>query len=204
MQVFNALQLKNGAKADYNKMGTFTQPVQFLRSKEKDDAWGAWNLDWYEMQGMKQIRRNARRLLKNYKLATGIIDKTDYIVEEDNDMAELVDVLTKEDTSAFELKFFPIIPNVVNVMVGEFAKRNDKIMYRSVDDTSYNEMLEQKRAMVEETLLSSAELKMKMKVDSMGLDPNNQEQQQQAQQMMSPEAIKTLPEIEEFFKKKNK
>jgi hypothetical protein len=204
MQVFNALQLKNGAKADYNKMGTFTQPVQFLRSKEKDDAWGAWNLDWYEMQGMKQIRRNARRLLKNYKLATGIIDKTDYIVEEDNDMAELVDVLTKEDTSAFELKFFPIIPNVVNVMVGEFAKRNDKIMYRSVDDTSYNEMLEQKRAMVEETLLSSAELKMKMKVESMGLDPNNQEQQQQAQQMMSPEAIKTLPEIEEFFKKNYK
>ena len=150
MQVFNALQLKNGAKADYNKMGTFTQPVQFLRSKEKDDAWGAWNMDWYEMQGLKQIRRNARRLLKNYKLATGIIDKTDYIVEEDNDMAELVDVLTKEDTSAFELKFFPIIPNVVNVMVGEFAKRNDKIMYRSVDDTSYNEMLEQKRMQVEE------------------------------------------------------
>ena len=151
MQVFNALQLKNGAKADYNKMGTFTQPVQFLRSKEKDEAWGAWNMDWYEMQGLKQIRRNARRLLKNYKLANGIIDKTDYIVEEDNDMAELVDVLTKEDVSAFELKFFPIIPNVINVMVGEFAKRNDKIMYRSVDDTSYNEMLEQKRAMVEQT-----------------------------------------------------
>jgi hypothetical protein len=204
MQVFNAMQLKNGAKADFNKMGTFTQPVQFLPSKEKTEAWGAWNMDWYEMQGLKQIRRNARRLLKNYKLANGIIDKSDYIIEEDNDMAELIDVLTKEDSSAFELKFFPIIPNVVNVMVGEFAKRNDKIMYKSVDDTSYNEMLEEKRAMVEETLVSQAEQKMKMKIQEMGLNQEDPEQAKQAEQMMAPETIKTLPEIEEFFKKSYK
>jgi len=204
MQIFNALQLKNGAKADYNKMGTFTQPVQFLLAKDKDEAWGAWNMDWYEMQGLKQIRRNARRLLKNYKLANGIIDKTDYVVEEDNDMAELIDVLTKEDTSAFELKFFPIIPNVINVMTSEFSKRNDKIMYRSVDETSFNEMLDEKYKMVEETLVTMAEKKMKAKIDSMGLDPNNQEQAQQIQQMMSEDNIKSLPEIEEFFKKSYK
>ena len=81
-------------------------------------------------------------MLKNYKLANGIIDKTDYIVEEDNEVAELIDVLTKEDQSAFELKFFPIVPNVINVLTGEFAKRNDKITYRAVDDLSYNEMIE--------------------------------------------------------------
>ena len=80
MKIFNALQLKNGAKADANRMGTFTQPVQFIRTKDKDEAGGAWNMDWYELQGLQQIRRNARRLLKNYKLANGIIDKTDYIV----------------------------------------------------------------------------------------------------------------------------
>jgi len=84
-KVYNALQLKNGAKVDHNRMGTLTQPVQFLNRKDKDEAWGAWNMDWLEMQGLKQIRRNARRLLKNYKLANGIIDKTDYIVEEDNE-----------------------------------------------------------------------------------------------------------------------
>jgi len=201
MQVFNALQLKNGAKADYNKMGTFTQPVQFLPAKDKDEAWAAWNMDWFETQGLKQIRRNARRLLKNYKLASGIIDKTDYIVEEDNDMAELVDVLTKEDESAFELKFFPIIPNIVNVMVGEFAKRNDKITYRSVDETSYNEMLEQKRQMVEQVLLSQAEMKMQKQIESMGVNPQDPEQAKQVEQMMSEENLKTLPEIEEFFKK---
>lgn len=200
-KVYNALQLKAGAKVDYNRMGTFTQPVQFLLEKEKDEAWGAWNMDWLEMQGMKQLRRNARKLLKNYKLANGIIDKSDYIVEEDNETAELIDVLTKEDESAFELKFFPIIPNVVDLLVGEFAKRNDKIVYRAVDDTSYNEMLEQKRSMIEDILLADAEEKMQKKIEEMGLNLEDPEQAQQAQQMMSPDSLKTLPEIEEFFRK---
>lgn len=201
MKVFNALQLKNGAKADYQKIGTLTQPVQFLRKKDKDEAWGAWNLDWLEMQGLKQIRRNARRLLKNYKLANGIIDKSDYIVEEDNEVAELIDVLTKTDESAFELKFFPIIPNVINVLTGEFAKRNDRITYRAVDDTSYTEMMEAKRMMVEEVLISEAEKKMQQTIESMGLNLEDEEQANQAKQMLAPENLKTLPEIEEFFKK---
>ena len=75
---------------------------------------------------MEFLRRNARRLLKNYKLAQGIIDKKDYIVEEDNDHKDLMDVLTKEDESALELKFYPIIPNVINVLSGEFSKRFSK------------------------------------------------------------------------------
>jgi hypothetical protein len=128
MQIFSAMNLKNGAKAEPNKMGTMTQPVQFLPEKEKDDQWRAHCLDWLEWQGLKQLRRNARRLSKNYKLAKGIIDKTDYIIEEDNEMADLIDTLTKEDTSALELKFYPIIPNVINVLCNEFSKHNLSIL----------------------------------------------------------------------------
>ena len=200
-KVYNALQLKNGAKSEYNRMGTITQPVQFLLSKDKDESWGGWNMDWHEMQGLKQIRRNARRLMKNYKLANGIIDKSDYILEEDNEYADLVDTLTKEDESAFELKFFPIIPNVINVLTGEFAKRNDKITYRTVDDISYNEMLHAKQSMIEQTLMQYGEQKMQETIASMGLNVEDPEQGQQIQQMMSPENIKTLPEIEQYFKK---
>ena len=36
MQIYNALQLKNGAKVEYNKMGTLTQPIQFLPKDKKD------------------------------------------------------------------------------------------------------------------------------------------------------------------------
>ena len=197
MQIYNALDLKSGKKADYNKMGTLTQPIQFIAEKEKDEEWRAWNLDWLEFQGMKQLRRNARRLMKNYKLAKGIIDKADYIVEEDNEMADLIDTLTKEDESALELKFYPIIPNVVNVLCNEFSKRSSRIMFRAVDDVSYNEMLDAKRQMLEDVLVQQAQMKMMTQMMAQGADFQSEE----AQQMMSEENLKTLPEIEDFFRK---
>ena len=197
MQVYNALDLKAGKKTSYNKMGTLTQPIQFLPKKEKDDEWGAWNCDWLEWQGIKQIRRNARRLLKNYKLAKGIIDRSDYIVEDDNEYADLIETLTKEDASALELKFYPIIPNVINVLTGEFSKRSSKIMFRAVDDISFNEMLDEKRGMIEQTLLADAERETMMRMINMGMDPNSEE----AQKALNPETLKSLPEIEAFFKK---
>jgi len=199
MKVFNAMQLKNGAKAEsgYPTTSSLTQPIQFLSSKKKDENWAAWNLDWLELQGMQFLRQNARKLLKNYKLAKGIIDKTDYIVEEDNDYSDLVNVLTKEDESALELKFYPIIPNVVNVLCGEFSKRFSKVQFRAVDDLSYNEMLEQKRALVEENLLADAEKKLIAKMLEMGADINAPEVKEQ----LAPQNLKTLPEIEDFFSK---
>lgn len=197
MQIYNALDAKAGKKTENNKMGTLTQPIQFLPYKEKDDEWRAHNLDWLEFQGMKQLRRNSRRLMKNYKLAKGIIDKTDYIVEDDNEMADIVDMLTKEDQSALELKFYPIIPNVINVLSSEFAKRVNKIVFRAVDDLSYNEMMEEKRAMVEQVLVQQAEQKIMMQMLAMGMDPESEE----AQQQLSKENIMTLPGIEDFFRK---
>ena len=197
MQIINAIQAKNGVKTEQNKLGTVTQPLQFIPKKDKTQEWAAWNLDWIELQGLKQIRRNARRLMKNYKLAKGIIDKSDYIVEENNEYRDVVEILTKEDTSALELKFYPIIPNVINVLVAEFAKRSTKLTYRAIDEFSYNEMIEQKRVMVEETLLADAQIKLTAALMEQGLDPESEE----AAQQLSPENLKSLPEIEQFFKK---
>jgi len=198
MKVLNAMQLKAGAKkTEGPTFSSLTQPIQFLPYSEKTDDWAAWNLDWLEDQGVQFLKLNARRLLKNYKLAKGIIDKTDYIVEPDNDYKDLMDVLTKENDSALELKFYPIIPNVINVLSGEFSKRYNKVQFRAVDDRSYNEMLEQKRMQVEESLLADAERKLVEKMIQMGMDPASDE----AKQQLAPENIKTLPEIEDFFSK---
>jgi len=198
MKVLNAMQLKNGAKAESSSTySSLTQPVQFLPASEKTDDWSAWNLDWLELQGVEFLRSNARRLLKNYKLAKGIIDKSDYIVEEDNDYKDIMDVLTKENDSALELKFYPIVPNVINVLSGEFTKRYNKVQFRAVDDKSYNEMLEQKKSAIEDTLLADAEMQLVQKMIEAGMDPASEE----AQQQLSPENLKTLPEIEDYFSK---
>ena len=204
MQVLNAMQMKSGKKAEYNRMGSITQPLQFLSKKDKNPEWTAWNLDWLEWNGLKQIRRNARRLMKNYKLAKGTIDKTDYLVEADNEMRDIVDSLAQEDASALELKFYPIIPNVVNVLVAEFAKRNTKITFRGVDEYSHNEMLEEKRSQIEQVLMQQAEQKLMAKMIEQGMDPEDPAVQEQMQQQTSPEALKSLPEIQGFFDKSYK
>lgn len=201
MKILNAMSLKAGEKAERTHMGSLTQPLQFLPREEKDESWLAWNMDWLEWNGLKQLNRNARKLLKNYKLAKGIIDKTDYIIEEDNEMRELVDTLTKEDESAFELKFYPIIPNVVNVLCTEFAKRNTKITFRAVDEISNNEMLTMKRQEIEDVLVKEAVQKFVQGLIAQGADPNDPEIQQQIQQVSSKESMRTLPEIQEFYNK---
>jgi hypothetical protein len=197
MEVLNAMQLKNGAKAKYNKMGTITQPVQFIPEKDKDEEWHAWNLDWLEWNGMKQIRRNARRLMKNYKLAKGIIDKTDYIIQEDNEYTELIDQLTEEDTTALELKFYPIIPNVINVLVSEFAQRTSKLSFRATDEYSYNDLFEQKYDLIQQNLLANAEQKIMTSMIQAGIPQDDP----MFKQAMDPQNIKTLPEVEEFIRK---
>ena len=55
MRVLNAMDLKSGQKAEHNKLGTLTQPIQFLPRNKKDEEWAAWNMDWYEFEGVKQV-----------------------------------------------------------------------------------------------------------------------------------------------------
>lgn len=197
MVILNAMDIRAGKKVEHNRMGTLNQPLQFLSKKEKDDEWRTWNMDWLEREGLKMVRRNSRRLMKNYKLAKGIIDKRDYIIEDDTEYKDLIDVLTKEDESALELKFYPIIPNVINTLVAEFAKRNTVISFRTTDDRSYNEMLELKRQELEQSLVYDAQQQMAVKLLEAGMDPESEEFQQE----MNPEKIKSLPEIETFFTK---
>jgi len=198
MRVVNALQIKQGAKVERNnRLGLIVQPLQFLPEKEKDDVWLASCVDYFEWQGIKQIARNAHRLLRNYKLARGIIDRKDYIVDESSDTAELQDTLNFQYDGATELKFYPIIPNVVNVLCSEFAKRNTSVSYRAVDDTSYNEQLEVKKEMVQETLFAKAQQKLAAMLVEQGVDPDDP----QVQEAMSPESIQSLPEIEQTMNK---
>ena len=198
MEILNAIDLKRGKKTKKNRFGVFTQPIQFVTAQEKDDEWSKWNIDWLEWQGIKQIGAKARRIMKNYKLAKGVIDKTDYLPDVENDMTEMLETLTEGQNEALELKFYPIIPNLVNTLVSEFAKRNTKVDYRAVDEYSYNEVMEKKTEAISKVLVEYAQQKLIAKMVEMGLDPNSEE----AQQQLNPEALKKLPEIEDFYSKK--
>ena len=60
MKVYNAMQLKKGAKADNNfSSSSLTQPIQFLPYSKKDKDWAAWNIDWLELQGVEFLKINS-------------------------------------------------------------------------------------------------------------------------------------------------
>ena len=203
MELYSSLDLKKGAKIKETGTGwdEFSQPLQFLPISKKTEEWTAHNMDWLERNGLEQIKKNARRLMKNYRLADGIIDKTDYIPEEKNDMNELVSTLAKDDElESMELKFYPIIPNVVNTLMSEFSARIKKISFRAKDEYTFNEIAQEKYEAIEDALLKKAEAKLSKEFLEMG-EFNDPQVIQEWQQKMSPENLKTLPEIQDFFAK---
>ena len=182
-------------------MSSLTMPIQFVDRSEKDEVWLSSNMDFIEFQGLKQLRRNAPRLLKNFKLANGIIDRSDYMLEEGNEHRGLVETLAKEEPVGLELSFYPLIPPIVNTFISEFEKRNTKITFYSTDEFSQNEKDAQKIAQISETLMADAEKKLLTNMIQQGLDPNDPQVAQQMEQQLSPENLKTLPEIHEFYNK---
>ena len=80
MQIISSYQLLQGKTVAPNNtllssIPSLIQPLQMLTYEEKDDNWRAWNIDWLEWQGIKQVRSRIKRLAKNYRLANGVIDK---------------------------------------------------------------------------------------------------------------------------------
>lgn len=202
MEIYNALDLKAGKKTKSSRMHNVSQPLQFLPVDEKDADWASWNLDWLEWNGLKQLRQNARKLMKNYKLAQGIIDKRDYVAEENNEMKDVVQQLAASDEmESLELKFYPIIPNVIDTLTAEFAKRNKRVTFRAVDEYTHNEIIESKKEEIEDVLVKWAESKLLQSMIEQGADPEDPEMQQMMQEKMSPENLKTLPEIQDFYAK---
>lgn len=199
MAVLNAMQLKAGAKVEplYGKtLGGIYQPYQMLPMKEKDPQWTAQCMDYIEWTGMRQLKRVSGKLLKNYKLANAQIEKSDYIIAE-SDYSEVIEPLIKEDVSALELKFYPIIPTVIDVLTNEFSKRYSRITFEMRDEQSANEMLEEKYKDVEEVLIQKATLMQQAKLQEMGMQSDSEE----GKKMMDPSTIKSLPQIQSFYSK---
>lgn len=199
MGVVNAMQLKAGMKVEplYGKtLGGVYQPYQMLPMKEKDPQWASQVIDYIEWTGMRQLKRTSNRMLKNYKLANAQIEKSDYIVAE-SEYADVIEPLIKEDVSALELKFYPIIPTVIDVLTNEFSKRYQRVTFEMKDEKSANEMLDEKYDDVKEILLKKAAIKQQAAMDKLGIAP----QSDQGKQMMSEEGLKSLPQVQEFYTK---
>lgn len=178
--ILTARQLLSGYTTNIDRRWLWnTAPFQMISKIEKDDDWKKWNMDWLEYIGLQQIMKENRKMIKYYSMANGVIDKSDYLQSRDNEFADLVGIISSETGSPFSLKFYPIIPNVINILIGEFSKRDTRIIVKAVDEFSKNEALDAKMDMLTQILIQNAQAKINDQLKQQGVDPGSDQGKQQ-------------------------
>ena len=128
-------------------------PWQMVELDEKSQDWKEWNADYFEWIGLTQVRKNSRRVIKNRRLASGILDMEDYMVGETGDIAKLQNWTLPEETENSLNKFHPLIPPFLKVLDGEFLKRNLRVYVSCTDRGTEDEKLEYKKGLVDASLV---------------------------------------------------
>lgn len=195
--IVSGYQLSKGAKVDKSttSLNPLQQPIQFLPYEEKDEKWSATCMDYIEYRGLRQLRVNSPRLLKYYQAAKGIIDRSDYIPEEDNDNLDMINILSQNSEPLMELRNFPLIPPIIDSFRTEFTRRSNKLFFTTIDETSLSEKEQEKTSKLEDILLQDALFKQSMKLQMSGADMNSEETQKQ----LAPDVLKQLPELQDFY-----
>lgn len=194
----------------YNS-SVFGQPPQALESAKKDELWKRSNMDWIEQLLKTQLPHKQRRLIKNYNMAQGVIDVEDYINIDTNDYQDAYDtiatsiqdtLLQDNEIVADDLKFYPIVPSIINVLVGELVKKFDHIKVKAIDEYSTNEALDFKKQMMLEYLQKKAQATIAQKLEEQGIPQEDPKYQEAVQQGMQ-EAM-SLPDIQKFMQRNYK
>ena len=188
------------------------QPPQAIPSKEKDELWGRSNMDWIEQYLEQELSEKVNNLQKNYNVANGIIDIEDYININESDYSGIYDEIESnmqqslfnqdEKVLTEDLKFFPIIPSVIELLTGEMIKKYDSIKIAAVDPQSVNEYWEYKKEKVLQYLQQKAQEKVSQFMQEQGIDVESEEGQQQFQQGVQKEM--SLPGIQKFMNRNYK
>ncbi len=150
---------------------------------------------YYERIGRQIISEKQDRLNKNLNLAYGVIDTTDYVKSETEHKAEL-EMLGGESLD-YDLKFYPIIPNIVNSLVNELGKRYINYSALAINREASNQVIEEKNQLIRQMLIQPLEDQYNQQLSEQGITPQNQPDVYQ-QQM---ELFRQLPQVQKYYSK---
>lgn len=177
-------------------------PFQMIPLEDKDEGWIRWNIDFHESIGYQYVKKYGRKKIKNRWLAAGILDRTDYLLSpEYNNFADLVGIITPEHDSHSPLEqFYPVVPNIIDVLRGEFLKRDTKVIIKAVDEFSKAEALQFKEDQLNQVLTQYTIQQKQAALAKMGIlpDSTNPQDQQQFQQQM--QAAQQIAQVETKFR----
>lgn len=178
-------------------------PWQMIPIEEKDEAWIKWNADFYESIGYQHVRKYSRKQIKNRWLAAGILDHEDYMFEPAyNNFSELVGIATgerDEHQSPLE-QFYPVIPNIIEVLRGEFLKRDTEVVIKGVDEFSISEALQYKEDQLQQILLQKQMQDKQAALAKMGILPDSKDPKVQDQFQQEMQQAQQIAQVQSKFK----
>jgi hypothetical protein len=176
-------------------------PFQPLEEEDKTPEWLHAVADHYEAVGWRNVERKAGRIQRNYWLRHGKLNPNDYVINPTyNEYYEAMGWLMPGNESPLE-QFYPLIPNIVDVLRGEFIKRNDSFTVTQIDNDAVVESLQMKEEGFKDAMKQLITVQKQYELTRMGLvpDANNQEVMQAYQQEIS-NAVQRFENTEARFK----
>ncbi len=109
--------------------------------------------DYYDSIGRGQVLDKDRKYRKLENLAIGKINLEDYI---DVEVPEEIE-FNRQELQHIDLMFFPIIPPIINGIIGEYDNKYIKTTAKAVNPENTNDILENFNQSLRSSLVSSAE-----------------------------------------------
>lgn len=192
--------LYKGFKLDKNKLlgGAIDDilPFQMLTLEEKTADWIQAVADYYEVAGWRNVELKAPKIQRNYWMRYGKLNPSDYIDNPDaNDYYRAVGWVTPPESQSPLQQFYPLAPNFVDVLRGEFIKRDNQWTIDAIDEASKQEGFENKHKKFEEVVMQHAALEKQQTLADLGIseetDPDqyNQQMEQFMQQLKNVEML---------------
>lgn len=173
-------------------------PFQMLTMEEKTIDWIKAVADYYEMCGWNNVERKAGKIERNYKMRQGILNPSDYIIHPDNQFHQVIGMVVPQESQSPLEQFYPLAPNFVDVLRGEFIKRDNQWTIEAVDPYSVAEAFEFKRSQFEQIIMQQTAMMKQQTLAQMGLT-EDVDPEKYAQEMQ--QAMTQLTEVE--LKSKN-
>lgn len=176
-------------------------PYQMLHESEKTQEWLIAVTDHYEAIGWRNVNAKADTIQKNYWLRQGIINPSDYLVNPTQaHMAQAMQLVGADGHSISPLQqFYPLIPTYVDLLRGEFLKKDNTFSATQIDQGAVVEALEFKEEKLMNSMQNLAVAEKQKALQAMGLIPQDEESEQKYQQAIQ-ETIQTFQETEAKFK----
>jgi hypothetical protein len=166
-------------------------PFQMMSLEDKTPEWIHAVADFYETSGWGNVEKKAGRIQKNFWMRQGLLDQSDYIVNpEINPFHQAVGMIVPPQSQSPLEQFYPLAPNFVDVLRGEYIKRDNTWTVQAIDPYSKNKSWQNKNEKFQQLILQAAMLSKQEAMARMGIteetDPKQYQQQLQAiQQQMA-------------------